>query len=377
MIPNQRHLFDIPEGVAYLNCAYMSPLMHAVVEAGKKGMERKARPWEISADDFFTQAEQLRSLAARLFHSTADDIAIVPSAAYGVATAARNLSIGRGQKILMLAEQFPAHVYPWQRAAEDQGAEIAVVPWPEDGDWTAAVLRALDERVAVAALPHTHWTSGGLLDLERIGAACRRNGTALALDLTQSLGAYPFDAGKVQPDFAVAAAYKWLLSPYSTGVMYVAPRWHGGRPLEDGWIQRDNARNFARLIDYTCGYQPAARRFDMSEHSNFALVPAVIRALEQILEWGVAEISATSGALANALADRVRDLGMSAIAGPLRAPHYLCLRSAGDPPAALLDALAKERIYVSVRGTSIRVTPHLYNSMDEIERLAAILHRHA
>lgn len=370
MLPNQRHLFEIPDDVSYLNCAYMSPLMRAVVKAGSAGLARKAHPWEIAPDDFFIQTEQLRGLAARLFHSSADEVALVSSAGYGVETAARNLPVSRGQKILVLSEQFPSHVYPWRRVAEEKGAEIATVPWPDDGDWTAAVLHMLGDDVAIAALPHTQWTSGGLLDLERIGAECRRHGTALALDLTQSLGAYPFDVTKVQPDFAVAAGYKWLLSPYSTGVLYVAPKWHGGQPLEAGWIQRANSRRFAELIHYTDAYQAGARRFDMGECCNFALVPGMIAALEQVLAWGIEEISETIGALTGRLAGKV---GMVAIPERLRAPHYLCLRAAGMPVASLAERLAKERIYVSVRGASIRVTPHVYNSEEEIDRLAGLL----
>lgn len=370
MIPNQRHLFDIPEGVTYLNCAYMSPLMHAVVDAGKAGLARKARPWEISSADFFSGTEELRRLAARLFHCTANDVALVPSAGYGIETAARNLPLARGQEIMVLAEQFPAHVYPWLRMARQRGAAILTVPWPEDGDWTAAVLEHLTDRVAIAALPQTQWTSGGLLDLERIGAACRHHGTALALDLTQSLGACPFDAARVQPDFAVAAAYKWLLSPYSTGVLYVAPKWQAGQPLEEGWIQRDNARRFAELVHYTDGYQEGARRFDIGECSNFALVPGVIAALEQLLEWSVEKIAETTKAMTRRL---VESVGMAAIPERWRAPHYLCLRSHGLPAAGLVERLAKERVYVSVRGASIRVTPHVYNSLEDVDRLAKIL----
>ncbi|MDR3702611.1 MAG: aminotransferase class V-fold PLP-dependent enzyme, partial [Candidatus Sulfopaludibacter sp.] len=197
-------------------------------------------------------------------------------------------------------------------------------------------------------------------------------GTALALDLTQSLGVYPFDAAKVQPDFAVAAAYKWLLSPYATGVLYVAPQWHGGQPLEEGWIQRDNARRFAELIHYTDGYQEGARRFDMGECSNFALVPGAIAAMRQLLAWGVDEIADTIGALTRRLEEHV---GMAAIPERWRAPHYLCLRADGLAVASLAEHLAKERIYISVRGSSIRVTPHVYNTVDDVDRLADILLR--
>jgi selenocysteine lyase/cysteine desulfurase len=210
MIPCQRHLFDIPDDVAYLNCAYMSPLMKPALEAGTAGLARKAHPWELTPDKFFAGSDEFRTTAAQLLNCSADCIAIVPSASYGIATAARNLPVKKGQSILVLAEQFPSNYYPWQRLAEETGASLKIVVWPEDHDWTAAVLNSLTDDVAIAALPHVQWTSGGRLDLVRIGEACRKIGAALVLDLTQSLGALPFSVRDVQPDFAVAASYKWL-----------------------------------------------------------------------------------------------------------------------------------------------------------------------
>jgi len=374
MLPCQRHLFDIPDDVAYLNCAYMSPLIKAALEAGVAGLARKAHPWELTSDKFFTGSDEFRATAAQLIDCSADCIAIVPSASYGIATAARNLPVKKGQSILVLAEQFPSNYYPWQRRAEETGATLKVVAWPENHDWTAAVLNSLTADVAIAALPHVQWTSGGRLDLVRIGAACRKVGAALALDLTQSLGALPFSVRDVQPDFAVAASYKWLLGPYSVGLLYVGPKWQGGMPLEENWIQRANARDFSNLM-YTEDYDAGARRFDMGERSNFALLPAAVRAMKQLLEWDVAQISETAGALNRQLAEAAADMGFSAPPEPLRAPHYLALRRKEAIPKELPEILAREKVFVSVRGSSIRVTPHVYNTAEDGERLIACLRR--
>ena len=379
MIPCQRHLFDIPDDVAYLNCAYMSPLMKPALEAGTAGLARKAHPWDITPDKFFTGADEFRATAAQLVGCSADDIAIVPSASYGVATAARNLPLKKGQSILVLAEQFPSNYYPWQRRAEETGAALKIVPWPENNDWTAAVLNSLTADVAIAALPHVHWTSGGRLDLVRIGVACRKLGAALALDLTQSLGALPFSVAGlqngVQPDFAVAASYKWLLGPYSVGLLYVAPKWQQGMPLEENWIQRSNAHDFSSLILYAEDYDAGARRFDMGERSNFALLPAAVRAMKQLLEWNVAQVSETAGALNRQLASAAADVGFFAPAEPWRAPHYLCLRRKAAIPKELPEMLAREKVFVSVRGSSIRVTPHVYNTLEDCDRLIQCLRR--
>jgi selenocysteine lyase/cysteine desulfurase len=375
MIPCQRHLFDIPDDIAYLNCAYMSPLMKSALEAGTAGLARKAHPWELTADKFFTGADEFRTTAAQLVGASAECIAIVPSASYGIATAARNIPVKKGQSILVLAEQFGSNYYPWQRLAGETGASIKIVPWPEDSDWTAAVLTSLTADVAIAALPNVQWTSGGKLDLVRIGEACRKIGAALVLDLTQSLGALPFSVRDVQPDFAVAASYKWLLGPYSVGLLYVAPKWQGGIPLEENWIQRANARDFSSLILYTDSYDAGARRFDMGERSNFALLPAAVRAMKQLLEWDVAQISETVGALNRQLAKAAAELGFSAPAEPFRAPHYLALRREEAIPKELPEMLAREKVFVSVRGSSIRVTPNVYNTSEDCERLLACLRR--
>jgi selenocysteine lyase/cysteine desulfurase len=375
MIPCQRHLFDIPDDVTYFNCAYMSPMMKTVVEAGTTGLARKQHPWELTSDQFFSGSEEFRSIAAQLIGTSSDCIAIVPSASYGIATAALNVPVRKGQSILVLAEQFPSNYYSWQRVVEGMGANIKVAAWPEDGDWTSAVLNALTEDVAVAALPHVHWTSGGLLDLVRIGEACRKLGAALVLDLTQSLGALPFSAREVQPDFAVAANYKWLMGPYSTGLLYVAPKWHGGRPLEENWIARANASDFTSLILYTENYEEGARRFDMGERSNFALLPAATRAMKQLLEWDVVQISATIGAMNRKLADAAAELGFSVPPESFRGPHYLCLRREAGIPADITKTLARQKVFVSVRGSSIRVAPHVYNSAADADRLISCLKR--
>ena len=373
MLPCQRHLFDIPEDVAYLNCAYMSPLMNDCAEAGATGVARKSHPWEISPDKFFSGAEEFRTTAAPIFGCSAEDIAIVPSASYGIATAAKNLPLKKGQSIVLLAEQFPSNYYSWQTRAEESGASLKIVPWPGDHDWTAAVMNSLTADVAIAALPHVQWTSGGRLDLVRIGEACRRLGTALVLDLTQSLGALPFKVGDVQPDFAVAASYKWLFGPYSVGILYVAPKWQQGLPLEENWIQRANARDFSSLILYTDEYDAGARRFDMGERSNFALLPAAVRAMQQIQEWDVTRISETLGAYARELAAAAADLGFTSSPEHLRAPHYLCLRKQEGFSRELPEVLAREKVYVSVRGTAIRVAPHVYNSAADAGRLISCL----
>lgn len=374
MIPCQRHLFDIPDDVAYLNCAYMSPLMLSAREVGLEGAARKCRPWEILPRHFFDDAEIARTLFARLIGARADDIAIVASASYGVALAAANLAVEAGRKIIVLHDQFPSNVYAWRELARERGAQLVTLARPDDDDWTALLLATIDERVAVVALPHCHWTDGALLDLALIGARCREAGAALVIDATQSLGALPFAVSEIDPDFLVAATYKWLLGPYGLGFLYVAPRHHEGRPLEHNWIDRLGSEEFSGLVDYQDGYQPGARRYDVGERGNFHVLPMTLPSLRQILDWGVDQIQATLAARSDGIAERARALGLEALPRSLRAGHYLGLRFPGGVPEGLAEGLAAERVYVSVRGRdAVRVTPHLWVNDGDEERLFAVL----
>jgi selenocysteine lyase/cysteine desulfurase len=373
LIPCQRHLFDLPPDVAYLNCAYMSPLLKRAALVGAEAIARKLRPWRIHAEDFFTDSERARGLFAQLLGADADAIALIPAASYGLAVAAANLPVAAGQRILVLAEQFPSNVYPWRALTARSGVELVTVARAPDHDWTRAVLARLDESVAIAALPHCHWIDGGLLDLAAIGARCREVGSALVVDATQSLGALPLELAAVKPDYLVCPGYKWLLGPYSLGYLYVAPEHRGGRPLEHNWIARRGSEDFARLIDYQDAYQAGARRFDVGERSNFALVPVSIVGLEQLLAWGPARIAATLLAKTTVIAERAEQLGLSTTPAHLRGDHYLGLRFPGGAPAALPERLAEEQVYVSVRGDSLRVTPHLYNDDTDVARLFAVL----
>ena len=374
-IPCQRELFDIPDDVAWLNCAYMSPLMKSAAAAGEAGIRGKAQPWNIKPADFFPGPEEARALFARLINASADEIAIVPSVSYGIATAARNLDAPAGSRILLLDEQFPSNVYAWRELATRTGARIDTVPRPADDDWTVAILDRIGEDVSIAALPNNHWTDGGLIDLEKIGAALREAGAALALDVTQSLGALPLDVRRVRPDFLVSGSYKWMLGPYSLGFLYVDPRHHGGEPLEHNWIARAGSEDFTGLVNYRDDFQPGARRFDVGELSNFALMPQANAAMRQILEWGVENIHATLSARNEEIAASAREMGIDSVSQGLRAGHYLGLRFEGGVPEGLGARLAQENIHVSVRGASMRVTPHLYNNDRDIERFLDALKR--
>ncbi len=284
LLGSQRDEFDVPPQVAYFNTANLSPLTHRVREAGERALERRTRPWTIEAEDWFTDVERLRGLFGRLLGADADGVALVPATSYGFAAAARNLELGPGDRILVLAAEYPSGIYTWRAAARGSGAAIVTVERERGQAWVEAILAALDERVAVVSVPNVHWTDGALVDLGPIADRARALGCRLVVDASQSAGAMALDLARLRPDYLISVGYKWLLGPFALSYLFVAPEHREGEPLEQNWILRAGSEDFARLVDYRDDYQPGARRFDMGQRSSFQLVPMAIAALEQLLE---------------------------------------------------------------------------------------------
>jgi selenocysteine lyase/cysteine desulfurase len=330
---------------------------------------------QIQRRDGAALVAETRDLFARMIGARAHDIALCPSASFGLSTAAANLPVGPGRRVLILEGQFPSNVYPWQEAARAGGGTVEIVPRPAspDIDWTDLVLERLDDGVAVAALPQCHWVDGVEIDLVRIGARCRAVGAALVLDLSQSLGARPFDVAAVQPDFLVTVAEKWMFGPYRLAYLYAAPHRQQGRPLDLNWCNRLGHADHARLVDYTDAFEPGAIRYDMGGRADFVALPQALAGLRQLLEWGPAAISATLAPMVDEIALRGEALGLTAPPAAFRAPHFLGLRAASGLPKGLAEGLAARGVHVSVRDDAIRVAPNVYNDRSDIDRLFTAL----
>ena len=371
-LPCQRDRFDLLD-VTYLNCCYMSPQMKAATEAGQEAVTRKARPWEVAPVDFFTESEALRGAYAELSGAAAAAVALIPSASYGLALAAKNLPLSPGQQVLVLANQFPSNVYVWQERCREVGAEFRFLEANPGQTLSECVLDTIGANTGIVALPNVHWSDGRSLGLVAIAARCREVGAALVLDLTQSLGAAPFSVQEVQPDFMISAGYKWLCGPYTLGMLYSAPQWQGGSPLEHNWIARKQSEDFRNLVNYQDDFQSGARRYDMGERSNFVLVPMALVAARQLLEWTVPEITETLRELTSIVVEFGREFGLEVLPEVERAPHFLGLRNPNGWSHDLGTALVERKVFVSFRGEWMRVSPHLYNTPEDAERLFAEL----
>jgi selenocysteine lyase/cysteine desulfurase len=375
-VESQKHLFDLPPDLHYLNCAYMAPVSHRVADAAHAAIDRLRVPSRLGPSDFFDQSDDVRRLFARVIGAAdSERVAIVPSVSYALSTVAHNTPLAAGQSVVVLDEQFPSNVYTWRRACDAVGATLKTVAAPEIGDgrgrrWNEALLDAIDEQTAVVAIPEVHWTDGTRFDLTRVGAKARACGAKLVIDATQSVGAMPFDFQGIQPDAVVCAGYKWLMGPYSIGLAYFGSAYDDGVPIEENWITRRGSQDLSSLVRYQEEYQPGAVRFDVGERSNFVLMPMLEAGLSQVLNWGPAAIQAHCQDLISDVIPRLRDLGAWIESDAYRAAHLFGVRlPPGHDMKTVQTALTARQVSVSVRGNAVRVAPHVYNDAADLDAL--------
>ncbi|GAB3556496.1 aminotransferase class V-fold PLP-dependent enzyme [Spirosoma fluminis] len=382
----QHHLFTLPEGIHYLNCATRAPTSRSVEKAGHDALTHHANPFGLRPDDFFADAVRVRALFSRLIaNPDPDRIAVIPAVSYGMAVVARNLprkpGIQKGQQIVLVDSEFPSDVYAWDRVCQELGLTITTVPMPDEfpkgGLWNERLLNAIGSDTALVVVPPVHWMYGIRFDLEAIGKRAREVGAWLVVDGTQAIGALPFDLSAVQPDALICAGYKWLMGPYSLGLAYYGPAFDDGVPLEESWMNRLDSNQFHRLMDYQPTYRSKAYRYNVGEHSHFLQMPMLEAALTQLLDWQPERIQAYDQALMAEAWPALEQLGcyVEPEAGNQGRSHHLVglwLPEHADP-MAVQQGLQARNVSVSARARALRIAPHVYNTPADAVALVDVL----
>ena len=372
----RRH-FELPSSVCYLDAASITPRATRAAALGIEAIGRTVRPWAHRNIDKAPLTQRLRELTAALIGANPGDMALTPAVSYGIATAAANVPVPAGSRVLSLEGDHPSSSLVWQNAARVAGASVDTVARPADGDWTRAIIERLEDTqapaVSVAALAPLHWSDGTLIDLARIAPLLHARGAALVIDATQAAGVLPIDVQALQPDFLAFPAYKWLLGPYGCAYLYAHPRHQQGMPLEHhmgnrvfpNLTLRDAPRDFAFL--------PGAQRFDRGERDDGLLLSLAVEGLELLHSVPAAERLAHVSALTARLADGLAGLPVSCLAAPLRAPNIVGLQLHGIEALPTVRALEQMQVFTSARLGNLRVAPYLYNDENDIDAFIARL----
>jgi len=379
MLPSQRALFDIPRDVAYFNAAGWSPLPLAVQEAGRAAMGRKGQPWKLGADFFQQQYDRARAAAAKLIGADPMDVALISSVGYGVATAGKVLSIPRGSRVLVLENDHTSPVLEWMTRSEQGGFTVEPVKQPADADWTTAVLEAIERKgaapLALVSIASVHWSDCGAIDMPKIAAATKKVGAALLVDATHDAGVRKIDVKTLDPDFLIFPTYKWVLGPYGRAFMYVAKRRQNGVPLEQTSPARKQVSAEDTIYFRDTSYKDDARRYDMGERDHFVSLEMAAIGMEMMARWGNDAIVERLSMITGKLADGLGNLGVRLPDTRVRAPHILCVSFPRGMAEDLPKKLAADNIYAAPRLGRLRISPHVYNDEQDVERFVEVFRK--
>lgn len=365
-----RALFPVTARHVYLDHAAMGPLPEPAVAAMTARARSAADDGIVPIEAWEKALEQVRADAARLVGCGADEIAFVRNTSHGLSLVAAGLDWRPGDNVLCaVSEEYPSNVYPWQRLAA-RGVELRAVPAPGGGVDPAAFARAADARTRLVAVSSVQYGSGYRVDLAALGQVCAERGALLCVDGIQSLGAIPCDAKALGVHFLAADSHKWMLGPAGVGVLYV-DRAVAERvdPALVGWRSTKTALDFDRLA---LDLRPDAARFEEGS-LPYALIDAMGASIRLLLDVGIDRVWARIRGLGDRLVD-----GLTARGHPVGSPTTPGARSGavtftprtGEAPSLAAD-LRPRGIVVSSRRGRVRVSPHFYNTADEIDALLA------
>jgi selenocysteine lyase/cysteine desulfurase len=282
-------------------------------------------------------------------------------------------------RVLVLENDHSSPILEWQSRSASAGFTVETVRQPLDGDWTSAVLAAIDRpgapRLALASISSVHWSDGGMIDIDKVAAALKRQGALFLIDATHAVGVIAMDVARLDPDFVIFPTYKWLLGPYGRAFIYVAKRHQNGIPLEQTGFGRREIRSDAEIYFADVSYVPGARRFDMGERDHFIAMEMAAIGMEMMAEWGADAVAGRLKMLTDRIAEGLAGTKLRLMDTKFRAPHILSLGFAGGLPAGLVDGLADEGVYVAARLARMRVSPHVFNDEEDADRFVAALKR--
>jgi selenocysteine lyase/cysteine desulfurase len=365
--------FPWADETVYLNHASIGPLPERTRLALEAFNRRRAMPFRLPDRDLFGTLTESRRLIAQLIGATAEEIGLTVNTSFGLGVMARALPLAPGDVVVVSDREFPANVYPWVRLRE-QGITVELIPtaaggWPDEA---RLLERVQDPRVRALAVSLVQFSNGYQVDLAALSAATRKTGAWLIVDAIQGIGQLPLDLSRVEVDVLACGGQKWLLSPWGSGFVYVRRALIGQMsPPVTGWMAFEGTDDLTRLTAYSDALRDDSRRFELATlpYQDFAGMNA---SLGLILELGVERIQAHLQGLHQPVLAWAERTG-----APVTSPRgvhgsgIVCL--APDQVADVHRRLKAARIICSLREGAIRLSPHAYNTLEEMERVAAVL----
>jgi selenocysteine lyase/cysteine desulfurase len=376
-LTDYRSAFADLEGVAYLNVSLQGPMPLAAAREAVAALEWKKHPYRVPDSAYFDLPDRIREKVARLVGGQPEEVAVTTGASAGLAAVAAGFDWKPGDEVLVGRGEFPAHFATWLRY--QQAGKLRVRQVEPKGRFISAddYIEAIGPQTRVISASLVRFDNGGRLDAARVARACERFGAALVLDVSQCAGAMRINLRELGAAMAVCSGYKYLLGPYGTGFFWIASEWIERLPLGAAYFMAlEGAREFHALPSGNLRLAPGARRWDSAEPASFTNLAAFDSSLDFVLGIGVEAIERYNDALIGQILDALPHTNCS-LASPSeresRGP-FVCV-SARNPKEtqALYEKLRAAQVSVSLRENALRVSPHIYNTAEDIARLLKLL----
>jgi selenocysteine lyase/cysteine desulfurase len=366
------HDFD---GAVYLNCAYHGAMPRVATRAIQEALRLKQTPHLIRDEYHFSFADDYRAAVAELIGADPADVAVADSSTHGIMILVSGLDWKAGEEVLLPAGEFPANRFPWM-SLEARGVSVREVDLGDGSRAPALLAEAMTERTRVVAASWVQYSTGSMLDIQAIGALCRERGALFAIDAAQAIGGLPFSVQAVPVDLVACAGYKWLLGPYGTGFSWVHPELSERLASSNiNWISLDGASDFSRLSECELAFPPGARRFDVNEPASFLNMAGATASTRYLI--GVTPALVRRHVLAlqeRLLADLPEGMKLLGPEDPAERSNILCFSAGSEANGdRIAQRLFEERIFLSRREGALRISPHIYNTQGDIDRLLAVL----
>jgi selenocysteine lyase/cysteine desulfurase len=364
-----RALFPITERVVYLNHAAVSPLPISTIEAVESQLRDVAENGSLNYRNWVATKERARRFAADMIGARPEQIVFMRNTSDGLSTIANGLRWRAGDNLVTFRNEFPSNIYPWLRVREACGVEVRMC---EERDGRIALddmIGLIDERTRIVAISQVQYASGFRADVERLGRAARAHDALLVVDVIQAMGVIPTNVEVELIDVAAGAGHKWLLTPEGIGILYLSDRARERiEPTLVGWTSVPEPEDYG---NFEQEWNRGALAWETGTGPT-ALIHGLEASLKLLTETGVERIAAYLEQLTDYLCERLSNRGYQIVSSrrPGEKSQIVCFRhNGGLTPMALYAHLKQRNIIAAPRGDRLRVSPHLYNTREEIDAL--------
>jgi cysteine desulfurase/selenocysteine lyase len=365
------------EGATYLNVAANAPMPKVAVRATLAAIEWKKFPNLMPDSAYFGLANRIRESIGKLINARPEEIAVTSGASTGVMAVAHGLEWKPGDEVITGTNEFPLQYTAWKPMEQREGLKVKIVA--PSGRFVTAddYIAALTPKTRLVSVSLTRFDDGSLLDAAKLGAACHAQGTLLLLDASQCCGAVPIDVAKLGADFIVSAGYKWLLGPYGTGFFWTSTATAAKmRPGPYYWTAAKGADEFGALGLSNPEMLQGSRRWDAAETGNYFNLAALAESVDLVLRIKPETVLAHNRALIEFMFARLpkdRCVLASPAEAEKRGPYGCFAARMPEKTLEMYEKLRVEQVFVSLREGNIRVSPHLFNSERDIDKLISVV----